>query len=47
MTKIVEKFIDQANKECNHLISDTCKIMLNEASMLLNHMKRDESDIEA
>lgn len=47
ITKTIEEFIAYANVECKKLTSDTCKIMLNQATVLMDHMKRDESDIEA
>lgn len=47
ITKIVETFLNQTNVECNSLGSHTCRAMLDQAEVLLNHMKRDEMEIEA
>lgn len=46
-TKMVENFTTKSKHECKRLTSSTCDIMLNQATILLNHMKRNESDIEA
>lgn len=47
ITKAVEAFYKYANNECDTLGSHSCKAMLDQAGVLLNHMKQDESDIEA
>lgn len=48
LTLTIEKFLLQADKECERLqTSFTCKTLLGQAKTLLTHMQRDEIDIQA
>lgn len=47
ITKTIDIYLNHANMECEKIESKTCKAMLDQAQILLSHMKRDESDIEA
>lgn len=47
ITKSVEHVISLADKECNRIQNGICRSLVDQARILLNHMIRDESDIEA
>lgn len=47
LINLVSKFINDANVHCKELRSNNCRSLLNQLITHLNHLKRDDLDIEA